>query len=215
VSTKKNLLLKYNNITWKILKSRSLISSGSLTLRSFLTSWTSLVSCSWRGRYASIRSSTFASLNKSVIFHFAQINHSSIKTRTLLRKLLLRSFATTIFVAFGFFYGTIVIITLISFLHMDSLKFHPGSPCPTFLRLVGGPPLKRPHSRFRGNLPAGWRPAAVFYPFGRPTPYAYAFLPWLFTRSSLACSFWRKKIQLHDILDIGLPFGWFFPSLQT
>jgi hypothetical protein len=38
---------------------------------------------------------------------------------------------------------------------MDSLKFHPGLPCPTLLRLAGG------------------LPAAVFYPFGHPTPYAY------------------------------------------
>jgi hypothetical protein len=31
-------------------------------------------------------------------------------------------------------------------LAMDSLKFHHGSPCPTFLRHVGGQPLKRPSS---------------------------------------------------------------------
>jgi hypothetical protein len=41
---------------------------------------------------------------------------------------------------------------------MDSLKFHPGPPCSTLLRPTGGPPLK---------------PAALFYPFRHPTPYAY------------------------------------------
>jgi hypothetical protein len=38
----------------------------------------------------------------------------------------------------------------------DFLKFHPGLPCPTLLRPVGG------------------RPAAVFNPFGHPMPYTYA-----------------------------------------
>jgi len=38
---------------------------------------------------------------------------------------------------------------------MDSLTFHPGPPCPTFLRPTGGPPLKRPHGRFRGGSSAG------------------------------------------------------------
>jgi hypothetical protein len=38
---------------------------------------------------------------------------------------------------------------------MNSLKLHPGQPCPTLL------------------CPADGRPAAVFYPFGHPTPYAY------------------------------------------
>jgi hypothetical protein len=37
----------------------------------------------------------------------------------------------------------------------DSLKFHLGPPCPTLLRPAGGPPLKRPYSRFWGGLPAG------------------------------------------------------------
>jgi hypothetical protein len=36
---------------------------------------------------------------------------------------------------------------------MDSLKFHPGPPCPTLLRPAGGPPLKRPHVCFRGGSP--------------------------------------------------------------
>jgi hypothetical protein len=34
---------------------------------------------------------------------------------------------------------------------MDSLKFHPGPPCPTLLGPVGRPPLKQPYSRFRGG----------------------------------------------------------------
>jgi hypothetical protein len=32
----------------------------------------------------------------------------------------------------------------------------------------------RPYGRFKGGLPAGRAAAAVFYPFGQPTPYAYA-----------------------------------------
>jgi hypothetical protein len=37
---------------------------------------------------------------------------------------------------------------------MNSLKFNPGPPFPTLLCPAGRPPLKRPHSRFRGSLPA-------------------------------------------------------------
>jgi hypothetical protein len=39
---------------------------------------------------------------------------------------------------------------------MDSLKFHLGPPCPTCLRPVGRPLLKRPYGRFRGGPPVGW-----------------------------------------------------------
>jgi hypothetical protein len=31
----------------------------------------------------------------------------------------------------------------------------------------------RPYGRFRGDPPKGGRPAAVFFPLGHPTPYAY------------------------------------------
>jgi YD repeat-containing protein len=48
---------------------------------------------------------------------------------------------------------------------MDSLKYRHGPPCPTLLRPAGKLPLKRP--------PAGRLLAAVFYPFGHPTTYAY------------------------------------------
>jgi hypothetical protein len=33
----------------------------------------------------------------------------------------------------------------------DSLKYHPGLPCPTFLRSESGPPLKGPYDRFMGG----------------------------------------------------------------
>jgi hypothetical protein len=62
---------------------------------------------------------------------------------------------------------------------MDLLKFHLGLPCPTLLRPAGGQSTKWPYGCFRGGPPAGVarlhgkRPAAVFYPFGHPTPYAY------------------------------------------
>jgi hypothetical protein len=58
---------------------------------------------------------------------------------------------------------------------MDSLKFHPGSPCSTLLP-KGGSPLKWPYDRFRDGPPAGRqgeRPAAVVHPFGHPTPSSY------------------------------------------
>jgi hypothetical protein len=57
---------------------------------------------------------------------------------------------------------------------MDSLKFHPGPPCPTLLHPVGGPPLKRPYGRFRGGPPARWAACSHILPLGYPVPYAYA-----------------------------------------
>jgi hypothetical protein len=60
-------------------------------------------------------------------------------------------------------------------LAMDPLVLYPGPPCPTLLCSVGGPSLEWPYSRFRGGHSwDGW-PAAVFYPFGHPTPYAHAY----------------------------------------
>jgi hypothetical protein len=54
---------------------------------------------------------------------------------------------------------------------MDSLKFYPGPPCPTFIHRAGRPHLKRPNCRFRGGPPTGraafgcllphWTPHAV------------------------------------------------------
>jgi hypothetical protein len=57
---------------------------------------------------------------------------------------------------------------------MDSLKFHPDPPCPTLLRPAG---RTNPEMAVRGSPPGvahlqGRQPAAVFYPFGHPTPYA-------------------------------------------
>jgi hypothetical protein len=37
---------------------------------------------------------------------------------------------------------------------VDSLKFHLGLPCPTFLRPAAGPSLKRPYSRAGDLLPS-------------------------------------------------------------
>jgi hypothetical protein len=54
---------------------------------------------------------------------------------------------------------------------VDYLKFHSGPPCPTFLRPAGGPPVKRPHGRFRGGPLQGGQLAAVLYPFCHPKPY--------------------------------------------
>jgi hypothetical protein len=38
---------------------------------------------------------------------------------------------------------------------IDSLKFHPGPPCPTLLCPASGPTLKQPYGRFKGDPPAG------------------------------------------------------------
>jgi hypothetical protein len=45
-------------------------------------------------------------------------------------------------------------------------KFHLGPPCPTVLRPVSGV----------AHLQGGW-PAAVFHPFGHPTPYTAVYMP--------------------------------------
>jgi hypothetical protein len=44
---------------------------------------------------------------------------------------------------------------------IDSLKFRPGLPCPTLLRPLDGPPLKRPYC-FRDGPPA--RRVACLWP---------------------------------------------------
>jgi len=56
---------------------------------------------------------------------------------------------------------------------MDSLKFHPGLPCPTLLPPAGGPPPERPYDCFRGCPPAGWAACGCLLPSGHPTLYAY------------------------------------------
>jgi hypothetical protein len=43
---------------------------------------------------------------------------------------------------------------------MDSLKFHPGLPCPTPPCPAGGPPLKRPGVATCGHLLSLWTPHA-------------------------------------------------------
>jgi hypothetical protein len=58
---------------------------------------------------------------------------------------------------------------------MDSLKFHTGPPCPTLLCPASG---LTPHCLMAVlgvACPQGGPPAAVFYSFGHPTPYDYAF----------------------------------------
>jgi hypothetical protein len=51
---------------------------------------------------------------------------------------------------------------------MNSLQFHSGPPCSTLLRPTGGPPLKRPYSRFSGGPPL-WTPHAVrLWQYGTP-----------------------------------------------
>jgi hypothetical protein len=65
---------------------------------------------------------------------------------------------------------------LVSFLSMgvcqgvavDSLKFHPCSLCPTLLRPAGGPLLKRPYGRLRGDPPTGQVGCGYHLPFWTP-----------------------------------------------
>jgi hypothetical protein len=55
---------------------------------------------------------------------------------------------------------------------MDSLKYYFCSPCLTLQRLAGRPLLRVVSGVARLQ---GGRPAAIFYPLGHPTPYAYTF----------------------------------------
>jgi hypothetical protein len=51
---------------------------------------------------------------------------------------------------------------------MDSLKDHSGPPCLTLLRPVGGPPLRRPSSCFRGDPTARRAACGHLLPFWAP-----------------------------------------------
>jgi hypothetical protein len=51
---------------------------------------------------------------------------------------------------------------------MDSLKFHPGLPCPTLLRPRAGHPWNSLTAVYGVARPQGGLPAAVFFPFGHP-----------------------------------------------
>jgi hypothetical protein len=72
---------------------------------------------------------------------------------------------------------------------MDSLKFHSVPPCPTLLRPLGGPPLKRLYGCFRGDPPAGRVACSHLLPFR--TPHAVRlclleiFAPQIFARQPL------------------------------
>ena len=57
---------------------------------------------------------------------------------------------------------------------MDSLKLYLDPPCPNLLYPVGGPPLKRPNSCFKGGPPTGRAVCGRLIPLWIPTPYAYA-----------------------------------------
>jgi hypothetical protein len=56
-------------------------------------------------------------------------------------------------------------------LSRNSLKFHPGLSCLTFLCPVGRPPPKWPYSHFGGGCPPCGRPLTVLYPLQHPMPY--------------------------------------------
>jgi hypothetical protein len=48
------------------------------------------------------------------------------------------------------------------------LKYHSGPPCPTLLRPVGGQPLKRPYSCFRGGPPTRRPACSRLLPLWKP-----------------------------------------------
>jgi hypothetical protein len=56
---------------------------------------------------------------------------------------------------------------------MDPLNLHPCPPCPTLLCPLGGPILNWLYSVSGVARLQSRQPAAVFYHFRHPTPYAY------------------------------------------
>jgi hypothetical protein len=56
---------------------------------------------------------------------------------------------------------------------MDSIMYHSGLPYPILLHSAGGPPRNGLTAVSRVVCLKYGRPAAVFYPFGHPTLYAY------------------------------------------
>jgi hypothetical protein len=51
---------------------------------------------------------------------------------------------------------------------INSLKFHPGLPCPTLLRPAGWLSLKQPYDRFMGDPPTGWAACSRLLPLWTP-----------------------------------------------
>jgi hypothetical protein len=85
---------------------------------------------------------------------------------------------------------------------MDSLKFHPGLPCPTPLHLA----LQ------------GRRPASVFYPFGHSTPCAYAIQPFSISHSLILpfpTPIWDRSIFLDTEKHGGLHWLKFPQTLDS
>jgi hypothetical protein len=83
-----------------------------------------------------------------------------------------------------------------------------GLPCATLLHPAGGPPLKWPYGRFMVGLPAGVAclqgslSAAVFYPFGYPTTYAYG-------------GHWAWPEHVLSVLDVHHGFKWIHIRTKT
>jgi hypothetical protein len=88
---------------------------------------------------------------------------------------------------------------------MDSLKFPLGLPCPSFLCPAGRPPLTVIKSLTVISGKAR-RHAAIFYPFGRPTPYADAGQPTC-NNSPWKLKPWRRRRRGKPTLwDKKVPF---------
>jgi hypothetical protein len=76
----------------------------------------------------------------------------------------------------------------------ESLTFHVGPPCPTLLRPVGGPSLKRPYGRVTGSPPAGHAACACLLPLW--TPHAVR-LSRVFSLRGLGASCLQSRAKIH------------------
>jgi hypothetical protein len=90
---------------------------------------------------------------------------------------------------------------------MESLKYHPGPPCPTLLRPQGGPPPNSLTAILGVARPYGRWPGAVFYPLGHSTPYDYGTRDG--QKKSVVLVVWTKMIIIrlgrnHKLMGLGL-----------
>lgn len=81
---------------------------------------------------------------------------------------------------------------------------------PYLLRPAGGPPLKRPHSRFSCGSPCG-RPVAAFFPFGRRTSMCSRIFPSsLESKTSWTWSVPKKGFGFVQVLHVLISVAWIF-----
>jgi hypothetical protein len=91
---------------------------------------------------------------------------------------------------------------------MDSLKFYPGPPCPTFPLWAGHPQNGLTAFFWVARSLCGW-PAAVFYPLRYPTPYGLGKKGHTKESSSLLLWGCHRPHQPIDRLGLWPPMGRF------